>query len=77
MQTSSIALLAGAGAAPPRALYSPREVENLLSVSHATLYRLIAAGRLDARKIAGKTVVTAQSIERFLAALPPAPVRSA
>ena len=53
-----------------RQLYSPRETEHLLSVSHASLYRLIAAGRLDARKIGGKTVITARSIEAFLASLP-------
>jgi hypothetical protein len=53
-----------------RQLYSPRDAEHILSVSHATLYRLIAAGRLDARKIDGKTVITAQSIETFLASLP-------
>ncbi len=62
-------------AAPPRALYSPREAEAILGVSHATLYRLIAAGQLDARKIGGKTVITMESIERFVAKLPPAAVR--
>jgi predicted DNA-binding transcriptional regulator AlpA len=39
-------------------LYSPREAETLLGVSHATLYRLIRARR------------TAASIERLLAELP-------
>jgi hypothetical protein len=53
-----------------RELYSPREAEHILSVSHATLYRLIAAGRLDARKIDGKTVITATSIRQFIDALP-------
>ena len=53
-----------------RELYSPRETEHILSVSHATLYRLIKAGRLDARKIDGKTVITASSIKAFLSALP-------
>ena len=53
-----------------RELYSPREVEHLLSISHATLYRLINANRLDARKIDGKTVITAASIQNFVAALP-------
>ena len=53
-----------------RELYSPRETENILGVSHATLYRLINAGRLDARKIDNKTVITATSIEAFLASLP-------
>jgi helix-turn-helix protein len=57
-----------------RQLYSPREAEHILSVSHATLYRLINASRLDARKIDGKTVITATSIQSFLAALPKAKV---
>jgi hypothetical protein len=58
-------------------LYSPRETEHLLSVSHATLYRLIGAGRLDARKIDGKTVITAPSIRQFIADLPKAEVGEA
>jgi hypothetical protein len=53
-----------------RALYSPRETETLLSVSHAQLYRLIGAGRLDARKIGARTLITAESIEAFIASLP-------
>jgi predicted DNA-binding transcriptional regulator AlpA len=55
-----------------RELYSPRETEHILSISHATLYRLINAGRLDARKIDGKTVIKASSIEAFVASLPKA-----
>ena len=76
--TSPIALLDGTAAAPPlRALYSPRETEAILGVSHATLYRLINAGRLDARKIDGKTVITAASIQSFLTDLPKARVGEA
>jgi excisionase family DNA binding protein len=60
----------------PRLLYEPAEAEELLTVSHATLYRLIRTGRLDARKIGSKTVITAASIERFISKLPPAGVLS-
>lgn len=60
----------GLGRDALRELYSPREAEHLLSCSHPTLYRLIAAGRLDARKIGAKTVITRQSIEAFIASLP-------
>ena len=68
---SPIALLAGFPAAPqPRALFSPKEAEGILGVSHATLYRLITAGRLDARKLDRKTVVTALSIGQLIAGLP-------
>ena len=56
----------------PRALYSPRETEAILGISHATLYRLINAGRLDARKIDNKTVITDESIRRFIESLPKA-----
>jgi hypothetical protein len=69
--TAPAALFTGIPSAPSaRALYSPRETEGILGISHATLYRLIAAGRLDARKIDGKTVITAASIETFLSSLP-------
>jgi Helix-turn-helix domain len=62
---------------PPRALYTPRDTEHILSISHAQLYRLIGRGLLDARKIGRGTFITAQSIERFLGTLASAQVRSA
>jgi Helix-turn-helix domain len=61
---------------PARALYSPRETEAVLGMSHASLYRLIAAAKLDARKLGNKTLITAESIARLIAELPPAQVRS-
>lgn len=73
MDTSSIALPVSTHAGMPnRALYTPKETEVLLSVSHAQLYRLISAGRLDARKIGSRTLIPAESIARFLAGLPKA-----
>jgi len=63
----------GAGA-PQRELYSPREVEHILSISHAQLYRLLGAGRLTAVKIGRATYIPRSSIDQFLAALPPAMV---
>jgi Helix-turn-helix domain len=59
------------------ALYTPRQVERILAISHAQLYRLIGRGVLDARKIGRATYITAQSIERLLDTLPPAQVRAA
>ena len=53
-----------------RALLSPRETQSLLSISHASLYRLIAAGRLDARKLGSKTLITAESVQRLVTDLP-------
>ena len=60
-----------------RELYSPREVEFILSISHAQLYRLLGAGRLNAVKIGRSSYIPRSSIERFLADLPAAKVRSA
>jgi excisionase family DNA binding protein len=60
-----------------RALYSPKETEEILGVSHATCYRLISAGKLDARKLGNKTLITADSITRLITGLPRAQVRSA
>jgi excisionase family DNA binding protein len=62
--------------APLRELYSPREVEHILSISHAQLYRLLGQGRLSAVKIGRSSYIPRASIERFLAALPSAKVRS-
>jgi predicted DNA-binding transcriptional regulator AlpA len=56
------------GAQP--ALRSPRETETILGISHATLYRLIASGKLDARKIGQKTVITDDSIRQLISSLP-------
>lgn len=50
-----------------RLLYSPRDAGFLLSISHASIYRLLADGRLKAVKIGGRTGITAESI-RLLAA---------
>jgi excisionase family DNA binding protein len=61
---------------PSRALYAPREVEFLLSISHAQLYRLIGRGVLTAVKIGRSTYIPAASIHAFLATLPAAVVRS-
>ena len=55
---------------PSHFFYSPAETERMLGISHATCYRLIAAGKLDARKLGGKTLITSHSIERLIAELP-------
>jgi hypothetical protein len=58
-----------------RAFYTPREAERILLVSHATLYRLISKGLLDARKLGDKTLITAVSLEQLIDKLPRAQVR--
>ena len=64
----------GLGRDVQRKLYSPKEAEKILGISHAFLYRLIGDRRLDARKIDGKTVITAVSIEALIESLPVAQV---
>jgi hypothetical protein len=68
---SLFALLPLMPAAPPwKALYAPREAEAILGISHATCYRLINDGRLDARKLNGKTCIIAESIRSLIDNLP-------
>ena len=70
--------LSDTGSQPPLTslYYSVRETRRLLGdISHATAYRLIAAGKLDARKILGKTVITGRSIGKLAAELPPVGAR--
>ena len=56
----------------PRLLYSPAEVESLLGLSRATIFRLLRAGRLEGKKIGSRTVITAAPIERLIDGLPSA-----
>jgi hypothetical protein len=37
-------------------------------------YELIGAGKLEARKIGNKTIITAESLKSYLANLPPAQI---
>ena len=53
-----------------RALYPIKEAEVILGVSHAQIYRLIGADRLDCRKIGSRSFITAASLEAFLTSLP-------
>lgn len=67
-----MAILAPLSLAPStmRALYPLKEVQHIIAVSHAQVYRLIAAGRLDARKIGARTFITAISLQQFITDLP-------
>ncbi len=65
----------GLGRDSLKAFFSPKETEEILGISHATCYRLIKSGELDARKLGSKTIISGESIERLVAELPPAAVR--
>jgi excisionase family DNA binding protein len=41
-----------------------------LSIKRTQFYKLVAAGKLDARKMGAKTVVTGSSVQRFIDSLP-------
>jgi excisionase family DNA binding protein len=60
-----------------QALFKVKEAGRVLGSSRATIYRDLAAGRLEAVKIGTVTRITAQSLARRIAELPPAQVRSA
>lgn len=52
--------------------HSITDVCSTLGIARSTFYRLAAAGRLPARKVAGRTVVLSRDLEAFIDSLPPA-----
>ena len=48
-----------------------------LSISRSALYRELAAGRLEARKAGGMTLIPARSVDAWLDGLPTIPARAA
>jgi excisionase family DNA binding protein len=50
--------------------YRPREAAQVLGVSRAKLYELIAAGEIRPRKLGTATLVPRAELERFLDELP-------
>lgn len=63
--------------APPPFAYSLSDAAQALGIKKTTLYHLLSEGALDARKIGGRTVVTAQSLHAFVAGLPRADINLA
>jgi predicted DNA-binding transcriptional regulator AlpA len=57
-------------APPVRALHPIRETEVILGLSRASIYRLIARGLLDARRVLGRRMVTRASIDELVASAP-------
>jgi len=55
-----------------RLAYTIAEVCEALTISRPTFYRLVRDGELHAIKIAGRTVVTADELARFLETREPA-----
>lgn len=55
-------------------LISIPEVQDLLSLSRGSVYRLIGSGRLPARKIGKSTRIALTDVEALMAGLPPAQI---
>ncbi len=55
--------------------YRIREACDACGVGRTRLYALIAEGKIEARQCGGRTLIPADSLRRFLANLPPAPIR--
>ena len=47
----------------------------VIGCGRTTLYGHISAGKIEARSLGSRTVIPAESLHRFVASLPPAPIR--
>lgn len=54
---------------------SVKDACKAIGCGRTTLYSLIASGKIEARALGGRTVIPADSLQGFVAALPPAPIR--
>jgi excisionase family DNA binding protein len=62
---------------PSKRGLTPREAQIYLGVSPATLYRLLAAGKLTALKLGGRTLIPVDALDAFWNSLPKAKFGSA
>ena len=46
-----------------------------IGCGRTSLYSLISAGKIEARSLGSRTIIPAESLRRFVASLPPAPIR--
>jgi excisionase family DNA binding protein len=51
---------------PPKLAYSIKEACRSSSLGRSTIYAHIASGKLDARRIGGRTIIPAESLNAFL-----------
>lgn len=51
---------------PPKLAYSIREACTVSSLGRTTIYAHIAAGRLESRRIGGRTIIPADSLRRLI-----------
>ncbi len=55
--------------------YRIPDAAKLIGIGRSSVYELIAAGLLDARRVAGRSVITAASLRQLIETSPAAPVR--
>jgi hypothetical protein len=53
-----------------------KNARQIIGCGHTKLYELITLGRLDARKLGNKTLITTESIKRYADELPKAQINS-
>ena len=61
--------------APPILAYGIPAACAASGLGRTRIYALIAEGKLEARACGGRTLIPAESLQVFLANLPPAPIR--
>jgi excisionase family DNA binding protein len=62
---------------PTRLSYTIEETEEVTGLGRTSIYKEISSGKLDARKAGRRTLITAASVQAFLASLPQAAIRPA
>lgn len=53
-------------------LYRPAQVQAALGIKNTKFWQLVKEGKLEAKKLGRATVITADSLKRFVKTLPPA-----
>jgi hypothetical protein len=51
-------------------VYRPAEAQAALGIKNTLFWQLVKEGKLEARKIGAATVITAESLQAFVANLP-------
>ncbi len=52
---------------PPKIAYSIKEAAHASSLGRSSIYNAIRSGRLQARRVGGRTVILADSLHAFIA----------
>lgn len=58
--------------APQKIAYTVSEALSLIGIGRTNFYKLAGEGKLDLRKVGGRTLVTAESLQRLIDEAPSA-----